>query len=412
MGSYSAPTIGPAGLSVPSYADILALFTTSFLAIYGQNYNLGNDSAAFQLLSVLALAASDEGSALQLAYNNMSPATSIGVGLSLLVLLNGLQRLVASNSTCTVTLTGTAGAVVNNGVIQNAATGDLWNLPATVTIGGGGTVAVTATAQVAGNINASASQLTVIVTPTAGWTSVTNGSNVPAVGAPTEADSALRIRQALSVQLPSLSLPAGTMAAILAVPGVKRINNSIALGSDGTTSFENFTSATDDWGNPANSISPVVDGGNSLAIATAIYNNRGLGVETNGSTGGTLVSEDVTDPNSGITIAINFARPNVVVIYVIITAHVLPGGTIGTLTPLIQAAVAAYLNGLELGGVVSAGNLYSAAASQTNPEAPGYSIRSPLYFARTSSPSVSTDIQLAFYEAASGVTADIAVNWV
>lgn len=414
MGSYSPPTIGPAGLSVPGYTDILALFTSSFLAIYGQTSFLGNDYAPYQLLSALALAASDSNSGLQLVYNNMSPATAIGVGLSLIVLLNGIARLSASFSTCTVTLTGTAGAVITNGVIQNSATGDLWNLPASATIGGGGTVAVTAVAQVAGSINATASQLTVIVTPQAGWTSVTNGSNLPSIGQPVEPDSVLRVRQQNSVALPSETLGAGTIAAILAVPGVTRINNNPLLGGSSTTSFENPTGSTDSWGNPAHSISPVVEGGDSVAIATAIYNNRGLGVLTNGSTGGTPVSENITDPNTGIVTAIGFARPTETPIYVSLKAHVFLGST-STWTPLIQAAIASYLNGLSLGGTISFGDLV-AAANSANPSGPqSFSIQgSNFFFGTTASPSSNADINLSFYTAAQGLADNthIVITWV
>ena len=171
MGAYAPPVIGETGLTVPNYTAIINFLTSSFLSIYGQNFNLDNSSPVFQLLSVFALALSDQCSVLQQAYNNMSPATATGVGLSLLVLLNGLQRLAASYSTCQVTLTGTPGAVITGGsqpypVIQNASTGDLWNLPASVTIGGGGTATATATAQQPGPINASASQLT---SGTGGW---------------------------------------------------------------------------------------------------------------------------------------------------------------------------------------------------------------------------------------------------
>lgn len=415
--AYEPPSIGPAGLSVPSYSDIIAFYVASFLAIYGQNFNLDNSSPVFQLLSVLALAASDGNNALQQTYNCMSPATATGAAFSLLVLLNGLQRLAATNSTCQVTLTGTPGAVITGGnqpfpVIQNAVTGDLWNLPASVTIGGGGTVTVTATAQQPGAVNAAANQLTVIITSQFGWTSVTNGSNTPIVGEPVEQDSQLRIRQQASVALPSKTLGAGTIAAILAVPGVTRINNNPALGADGTTSFENYTGATDDWGNPKNSISPVVEGGNPTAIAEAIYNNRGLGVLTNGSTGGTLVTVDVTDPNSNLVTPMNFATPAETQIYVSMEAHALNGGSSGTLGPLIQAAVAAYIQGLSLGAVISFGELV-AAANSVNTVPLTYSIRAAsFFFGTTSSPSTNTDVTLDFYQAPVGLAGNIAITWV
>jgi hypothetical protein len=412
MGSYAPPTIGSAGLTIPTYQEILALFTQAFLAIYGQNYYLGNDSPAYELLSVLALADSDAMNGLQLAYNNMSPATATGAGLSLLVLLNGLARLPASNSTCTVTLTGFPGALVTNGVIQNSATGDLWNLPSVVTIGPGGTISVTATAQQSGPVNANASQLTVIVTPTGGWTSVTNGSNLPSLGVATETDSALRQRQAASVELPSQTLLDGTYAAILATPGVSR---ATVLENDGATS--------DSLGNPGHSISAVVQGGTNAAVAQAIYANRGLGVLTNGSTGGTLVTVNVTSPTSGIVTAINFATPQLVTIYVSLDVHLYTGASAGVVGPAIQAALVAYINALPLATpgsatttqlcVISFGELVAAANSPNVPGPATYSVRAAsFFFGTSSSPSTNTDIQLSFYQAAQSATGDIVITYV
>ena len=401
--SYTAPAISSSGLSIPSYEDILGLYTQGYLNIYGQNSYLGDDSAPYQLMSIIALAAADTNAGLQQVFNNMSPAFAVGAGLDAIVAINGLTRKAATNSTCIVTLTGTGGAVITNGVIQNVVTGDLWNLPATVTIGGGGTVSVTATAQATGTINASANQLTGIASPTAGWTSVTNGSNVAVLGDPVETDAQLRLRQQQSVALPSLTPLDATVAAIEATAGVTR-NNVL----------ENDTGTTDSYGNPGHSITCVVEGGTALAVATAIYNNRGLGVLTNGDVSGSPISQTqsvaVTSPDSGLVTTIGFIQPPVyVTIYVIVNAHLLPsGGSLSAAQVLaIQDAIIAYLEGLAIGGVVSFGDMILAAQTGAGAQ---ISIHSPFYFAETASPSTSTDIALNFYQAAQCVVGNITVN--
>jgi uncharacterized phage protein gp47/JayE len=346
----------------------------------------------------VAILAADSNSALQLAYNQQSPTTAIGAGLSTVVANNGLQRLISTFSTCQVTLTGTAGAVITNGVVQNAATGDLWNLPATVTIGGGGTVTVTATAQASGAINALANQLTVINTPTSGWTSVTNGSNTANIGSPVESDSALRARQAVSTELPSLTPLAGTLAAVLAVEGVTEANI-----------LENTTGSTDGFGNPGHSITAVVAGGTDLDVATAIYNKRGLGVLMNGNSDGTVVTVTVVDPNTNIAISVSFNRPTATAIYVICNANLLLGGSSATIAA-IKTAIVNYLNSLGIGESVNWTSLIAAAMSvNPNPSVPIVRVET-LYLATTPTPTTITDISLNFYAQAQGVTGNVAVN--
>lgn len=403
--AYAPPSVGPAGLTVNSFADILAYYLAGFQAIFGSNVYLGNDSPDFQLISIIALAAADANSGLQLAFNQQSPATAVGGGLSTLVALNGLARKAASNSTCLVVITGTPGTVIQNGVIQNAATGDVWNLPSTVTIGGGGTVTVTATAQVAGAINVLASQLTIIVSATSGlsgWTSVTNGSNTPAnsgtLGQAVESDWQLRQRQAISAEAPSITILAGTIAAIAAVPGVTRYNV-----------LENYTGSTDGFGNPGHSVTAVVENGDPVAVATAIFGNRGIGPLMNGNGSATIVTEVITDSNSGVTTTVEFNRPTSVPIFVIANVHLGPGGTSGTLAA-IQAAIVAYLNGLQIGEVVTYGSLVQAAMSvNLNPTTPIAWVRT-LFFGTSATPTTITDITLAFYQVAQGITGDVTVN--
>jgi hypothetical protein len=300
---------------------------------------------------------------------------------------------------CQVTLTGTADAVVTNGVIQNSSTGDLWNLPASVTIGSGGTVTVTATAQQTGAITCSASQLTVIVTATAGWTSVTNGSNLPTVGSPVETDAQLRARQAVSTESPASTTGASTIAAILAVPGVTAVNF-----------LENDTGSTDANGNPGHSITCVVTGGAPLAVATAIYNHRGLGCLMNGNSSGTVVTENVTDPNTGIVTSVSFNTPTLTPIYVIVNAHLLTGGSTATITA-IQTALVNYLNSLQAGESVYYTSLIAVAMSvNPDPSIPIVKLNS-LYLSLTGGSFTTTaDITLSFWKVAQGITADVVVN--
>jgi hypothetical protein len=148
----------------------------------------------------------------------------------------------------------------------------------------------------------------------------------------------------------------------------------------------------------------VVEGGASVAVATAIYNNRGIGVLTNGT-----VTVDVTDPNSGVVTAISFNLPAYVPVYVIVNAHLLNGGTASTIAA-IQTALVAYLNSLQIGELVSYGALIAVAMGvNANLSNPVVSVHS-LFFGTAPAPAATTDIPIFFNQVSQGLVANVAVN--
>jgi uncharacterized phage protein gp47/JayE len=398
--AYAPPSIGPAGLSIPSYTDILNDNLDQFLAIFGSNQYVGQDSAIYQLLSILSLKQSDTCQGLQFAYNNASPLTAVGAGLDRVVKLNGIARMPYSYSTATLTITGTPGTILTNALAQDA-NGNQWLF--TYTIPGGGSGTVLATCTTAGNVTAGAGTISIIATPQLGWASVSNSADATP-GNPIETDSQLRARQAISVAIPSSTRLAGTIAALAALVGLSNVNV-----------LENPTGSTDAFGNPAHSITCVVGGSASVQqMAQTIYANRGIGPLTNGDVSGSPISQTqnivVTDPNTGYQMTINFISPPVSVpIYVTLNVHLLPGGTSATLAQ-IQADVVSYLNSLQIGQDVRYGELWGAALNaRSNPDVPTFAIQS-LFSGTGASPSGTADITLDFYQRSSGVNANVVVN--
>lgn len=370
---YVAPYVGPTGLVVPDYQSIFADNLAAYLNIFGQNQVVDPSSAIYQLLSIISLKQSDTCQAAQLAYNQSSPQTAVGAGLDRQVKMNGLARLSYSFSTVPVTLTGVPGTPVNNGFVQDS-NDNLWSLPASILIVGG-SVTVTATCTTPGAIAAEVNTVNIINTPTPGWTGVTNNT-AATPGDAVEADSALRARQAVSVALPSVTTLDSTIAAVLAVPGVLRVAPGYPTPGGPGTSIENPTGASDFWGNPAHSISMVVDCGGSTAVidavAQAIYGARGIGPFTNGTT-----SVLVTDPVTGYQMTISFYQPTELPVWVNV---VLVGyGTTPTTTQAIavQTAVVNYLNDLAIGETLSyAALIYEIMSVNTTITAPSFSVQS------------------------------------
>lgn len=398
MGAYFAPVISAAGLSVPGFTAIQQALIDSYQTIYGNTTYLGNDAADYQWISAVSLKLNDNMQLCQLAYNARSPLTAIGGDLDGVVKLNGIARLAPAPSSVVLQLGGSPGSPVGNAVIQDLS-GNLWNLPSIVTIGSGGTEMATATSQQVGPITAAANTITSPVGGfTAGWTSVTNpAAAIPGVSY--EADSALRARQSISVALPSETRLAGTIADLLQVPGVTRINV-----------LENQTSATDSFGNESHSLTCVVEGGVSLAIATAIYTNRGIGCNTLGATATTMIETPVTDPNSGNVTTIGYISPTYINIFVTLNIHQLNSSYTTATQAAIITAIVTYLNSLQIGEEVTQSGLYAAAMSVLpNLLLPSFSIRA-LFLGESASPSGTTDLVLLFFQAAAGVTGNINIT--
>lgn len=386
--AYFAPTIGSAGLSVPLFSDIQQACLDAYQGIYGSTTYLGNDSSDFQWITALSLKLSDNMSLCQLAYNSRSPLTAIGSALDSVIKSTGIARLSPSASTVVLLLGGTPGTPINNAVVQDI-NGILWSLPSSIVIGGGGTTSIAASCQQVGAISAAANTVTIPVGGfTAGWTSVTNPS-AATIGSPTEVDSSLRARQSISAALPSSTRLAGTQADLEAVSGVIAVNV-----------LENQGSVTDAFGNLSHSLTCVVEGGVDANIAQAIFDNRGIGANTQGATVPTMTIVPVTDPNSGNVTNIGFVRAVNVLIYVSLSVHGLTLAFTSTIQAAIITAIDTYLNVLNIGEEVTQSGLYGAALSvMPNLAQPIFSIRA-LTLALTSSPTATADIILPFYEAA------------
>jgi len=387
---YFAPYIDSAGLHIPTYIDIRDDLIAQVRSIYGQNIYLGNDSQDYQYISVFALKISDTLQTLQLVYNNRSPNTAIGSALDGLVKLNGLSRKKPAFSTCQVTLTGTPGTVITNGIASDVS-GNQWFLPTTVTLDDIGQAAVSAVCGTIGFIVVDIGSINSIVTPTGGWTSITNLSTA-VLGQLVEQDYELRSRQAVSTMLPSQSLLGGTVAGIKSVLNVNRYEI-----------YENDTGVTDANGIPSHSIAAVVEGGLDNDIANQIYYRKNGGCGTFGTTSITIA--DIY----GIPATIRFYRPTYVPIFATIGIKGLSGYTTAT-TAAIKGAVVNYLNSLKIGEDLTVSVLWGIVLSvMPNLSVPQFAITS-LVAGKTIGAQGTTDITILFNQVSQGLSANVVVN--
>lgn len=375
--------IDATGYHYADFPTVLAAVQTAFQNIYGADVYLGPDSQDGQWVSVLSQAFYDTFALGASVYSSFSPSTAQGVGLSRVVKINGLRRVVSTNSTVELVIVGVFGTVLTNCIaIDNLQ--QQWLIP-TTTIPSSGTITVTAVSAVIGAIQGLPNTITGIFTPTNGWQTVNNPA-AATVGVGVESDATLRQRQTISTSLPAQTVFEATQAAIENTAGV------IA-----TKGYENETNSTDSNTLPPHSISFVVEGGTDFDVATAIRIKKTPGTDTYGTT-----SVPLKD-SRGVPITINFYRPTVATISVQVSLTRLAGWDV-SYESLISAALASYItdtNQIPIGGDIVITKLYMVAYIQAiNPVASATFNLEAIELKKNSGSFAASDIQLAFNEIA------------
>ena len=380
-----AAQVTPAGISAPSYSEILQSLQQSFQAIYGSDAYIASDSQDGQFLALMASAINDVNQAMILVYQSFAPSFAQGTGLSSLVKINGITRKVATYSTAPGNVVGQAGTVINNGVVADT-NGNLWNLPTTVTIPVGGSIAVTVTAQNPGAIVALSGTINKINTPVLGWQSFTSTADAT-VGAPVETDAQLRIRQALAAALPSITPLGGLISALQALPGVTDLRV-----------YENATGSVDANGIPARSISVIIEGGTLSQIAQTIGQKKTPGVATYGTT-----TQTYTDPVTGIVYSINFYVLAYQTVPVQVTVKALNGWSTAV-EAKIQKAISDYINSIAIGTNVQLSRVYVPAYLANDPDGSTFEITA------LTLNGLSSDFTIPFNKAAQTLTTDVTIT--
>lgn len=330
--------INEKGFHYPDYETILNLLKTEYKNIYGSDVYLENDSQDGQWIAIQALAMHELAEVAAGVYASFSPSTSKSDALSKNVKINGIRRAAPSFSTVDLKIVGEVGTLILNGIVKDA-NENKWILPERVVIDKTGEIVVTAHAEKAGAITAPAGSVNVIFTPQRGWQSVIN--EAPAiVGKGVESDTQLRIRQSLSVAIPSQSLLEGLHGALLTLDNVEKIKI-----------YENDTAEPDANGLPPHSICVIILGGDAQKIGQIMGLKKTIGVATFGD-----VSVSYID-RFGLKTPLSFFRPVEKNIFAQIKIKPL-NNYLNTLNNVICQYVADYINNLEIGETIYLSKLF------------------------------------------------------
>lgn len=326
--AYFVPYIDETGLHIPSYNDVLDKILADYRQLFGENIYLDNDSMDYQQVSILSKYIYDTYLSLQLAYSSRVPQSAVGVSLDSLASLYSIERIKATKSLVSLTLTGSSGTVINDGKVSDGS--NVWLLPSTVTIPATGTITVEAESEQYGSIYVQANKITTILTPVFGWQSVTN-LTASSPGVNQEPDASLRARMLRSSFVPSTTVIDGLYSALQQITGVENV-----------MVYENDSGTTDANGIPAHSICCVVYGGEDEDVAYQIYLRKTPGIGTYGTTsysGQTYYGNEFT---------VNWFRPTIVTPSISLTVQKLSGWS-DEMETIMKNAIIEYVDNLGIG---------------------------------------------------------------
>lgn len=271
-----------AGLEIKRLAEIRADLVSGFKTAFGISDEVAADpsSVTNKLAGVLALPLSLVWQGVQDVFDSFNPETATGLALDNLCSITGVFRERATFATATLTIVGTPGAIIPAGKLaRSSTTGAVFRLNATTTIPGGGAIEAAFRANEPGAVSELAGDIDEILTPAAGWSSVTNAADVTG-GTDAETDEALRDRRRLSLGIVGSSTDAAIAAEVVALASVQQArcfsNRTLATVNDRPAkSFEVVV-----W--PASGTTPLLEA-EAVEVATTIFSKMPAGVQSFGS---------------------------------------------------------------------------------------------------------------------------------
>lgn len=326
------------GLTVQTLAEVIAELQAAFKDPtdgYGPDFSVAAESPQGQLTAIFGREIADLQQMLVAVVTVLDKENAEGIFLDFQASLVGVERDEATFSTVALELGGTPATLIGAGkLVRHDPTGTIWAIDADATIGGGGTIAATATCTTSGPNEATTSAVNwTIVTPVSGWDTVESTADAVAG---TDADGDPEVRTEMDGAVATLgkatpsSANANAQQDVAGITHIRILNNPSGSVVDGV---------------PAYGMEAVVLGGDDQDILDFIFGEWAGGTPYGGSTSGT-----VTDA-TGDEHTVAFSRPTDVELYLRVTLDTtgaevtLPAGS----DAAVKAAIVAEANTLTPG---------------------------------------------------------------
>jgi uncharacterized phage protein gp47/JayE len=325
------------GFERKRYADFISEMQEQAKTLFGTDVNLSDDSPMGQWIKLQSFAHAEANELTEKVWLSSHIDTAEGVALDYQVKKYGITRYPSQAATGSITLTLNNGQTIAGGALTVSTTNGIkfTNSVGGTAVGTSLTLPIVAVLD-GGQGNVPANTLTVISTPIAGVTAVTNAAPTTG-GRSTETDPQLRERYYETLARTSGPTTDGVRAALLEVPDIRA-----------AVVIENVLDVNDSYGNPPHCIAPVVLGGSSSDIVAAILSKKAGGIRSYGSQ--TAIIKD----DSGFDQTIGFSYATKADIYV--TVNLTKNSAFPTNgAELVETEVIKYIGGTDSLGTIYAG---------------------------------------------------------
>ena len=359
--------------------EVVKSLNNKFIAAFGANFDVSPESPDGQVIGIVSDEIASCWEQAQQVFNAYRPGAVEGVGLDNVCELTNTKRYVNKPSQATVYCDGTLGTLVPAGSLVSDGSRK-FRLDTDVTLPGD----VTAIATEPGEYYIAADTIINILTPIAGWTSVTNPT-IGTTGIDYESDPELRARRDKTTAVNSATTAEAIYASLadLDIDYIRVRDNDTyaAIGSQ-----------------PPGTIFVIVDGGTSNDIARRIYNAKTGGVPTHGNI------EITINDSRGYPHLIKFSRPVRTPIFVKGTFRRRASANISSIDAAqkLQAAAITYLNSLQPGDDVVWSNMFGPIMSAVQ-----YIEVESLFIGLSANPTSTATIELDIDKRAQGLEANI-----
>lgn len=348
-GTTSVPPIEftPAGLVVPSEADIKAGVYADMNAAFGGMLNPADNTPQGQLIASQTAIIGEKNNQFLDFVAGVDPATSSGAMQDGIGRIYDLTRLPATSTTVQVICSGKTGVTIPIGAQVQDVSGNIYLCTQAGVIPSTGSITLPFAAQVTGPTACPVGAITRIYKTILGWDSVSNTVD-GIIGSNVESRDDFEFRRQLSVAANGRDTLESIYGAVVNVPGVtdlyateNRTSSSVVI--DGQTLVEH-------------SLYVCAFGGTDQAIGDAIWSKVSVGANFNGNTSVTV--EDDSGYNAPFPeYTVLFQRPVDLPVYFNVTVQNLSALPNATVEANIQAAVVSAFTGGDGGTRARIGSL-------------------------------------------------------